>query len=119
MPSLKIHPMKRHDFQEEIKELNLAYLMLAQHMLREDRETAMFRLGIGKEIADLIEGLSGAKLVRMASGQMLLPTFRFDDALLAGLVAGEGKSPATAGIHAAIVAAARPVKDLAKGEEEK
>ncbi len=29
--------MDRPDFQEEIRELNLAYLMLAQQMLRSDR----------------------------------------------------------------------------------
>ncbi|MBI1906739.1 MAG: flagellar transcriptional regulator FlhD [Rhodocyclales bacterium] len=99
--------MKRCDFQAEIQELNLAYLVLAQKMLREDRETAMFRLGVGDEIADLLEGLSSAKLVRMATGQMLLPVFRFDDALLAGLLAGEGRDPATSSLHAAILASGK------------
>ena len=103
--------MKRPDFQAEIKELNLAYLMLAQQMLRSDRETAMFRLGIDKDVADLIEGLSSAKLVKMASSQMLL--FRFDDALLAGLLAGKGRDETSSSLHAAILAAGKPVKRLA------
>lgn len=102
--------MKRPDFQAEIHELNLAYLMLAQQMLRADREVAMFRLGVGEEIADLIEGLSSAKLVKMASSQMLLPTFRFDDSLLAGLLAGKGREPVTSVLHAAILAAGKPVQ---------
>ena len=38
--------MSQSTIQDEIRELNLAYLMLAQHMLREDRESAMLRLGI-------------------------------------------------------------------------
>jgi flagellar transcriptional activator FlhD len=100
--------MKRSDYQEEITELNLAYLMLAQKMLREDRETAMFRLGIGAEVADLLEGLTSARLVKMASGQMLLPVFRFDDTFLAGLLAGEGRDPASSRLHAAILAAGKP-----------
>lgn len=99
--------MKRSDFQAEIRELNLAYLMLAQQMLRDDRETAMFRLGIDEEIALLIEGLSSTRLVRMANSQMLLPSFRFDDNLLAGLLAGEGRDPASASLHAAIIAAGK------------
>jgi flagellar transcriptional activator FlhD len=103
--------MKRSDFQEEIRELNIAYLMLAQKMLREDRDTAMFRLGIGEDVADLIAGLSSARLVRMATGQMLLPVFRFDDAMLAGLLAGEGRDAASSSIHAAIVAAGRMATD--------
>jgi flagellar transcriptional activator FlhD len=103
--------MKRCDFQAEIKEINLAYLMLAQQMLREDRATAMFRLGISEEVAVLIEGLSSTRLVRMASSQMLLPTFRFDDSLLAGLLAGESRDPSCASLHAAIIAAGRPPAD--------
>ena len=58
--------MDRPDYQAEIRELNLAYLMLAQQMLRGDRATALFRLGISDALADLIESMSAAKLVRMA-----------------------------------------------------
>lgn len=105
--------MKRRDFQTEIKELNLAFLMLAQQMLRDDRETAMFRLGISDDVADLIEGLSSMRLVRMATGQMLLPGFRFDDAMLAGLLAGEGRDPASASLHAAIIAATKASGEMA------
>ncbi len=99
--------MNRPDFQAEIRELNLAYLMLAQQMLRSDRATALFRLGIGEEFADLIESLSAAKLVRMASSQMLMPCFRFDDAQLGRLMAGEGRDAVSASLHAAIIAAGR------------
>ncbi len=109
--------MERPDFQAEIRELNLAYLMLAQQMLRSDRETAMYRLGIGNEMADLILGLSTAKLVRMAGSQTLLPRFRFDDSMLAGLMAGQGRDAATSGLHAAIIAASRPVEEQCEGAE--
>ncbi len=99
--------MDRPDFQAEIRELNLAYLMLAQNMLRNDRATAMFRLGMGDELADVIEALTAAKLVRMAGSQMLIPCFRFDDAQLARLMAGEGRDAVSAGLHAAIIAAGK------------
>lgn len=103
--------MERPDFQDDIRELNLAYLMLAQQMLRSDRATALFRLGIDEHFADLIDSMSAAKLVRMASSQMLLPCFRFDDAQLARLMAGEGRDAASAGLHAAILAAGRAAAD--------
>lgn len=103
--------MERPDFQDDIRELNLAYLMLAQQMLRSDRATALFRLGIDERFADLIDSMSAAKLVRMASSQMLLPCFRFDDAQLARLMAGEGRDAASAGLHAAILAAGRAAAD--------
>lgn len=107
--------MTRRDFQSDIRELNLAYLMLAQQMLRDDRETAMFRLGVDGELADLIEGLSGQRLLKMASSQMLLPAFRFDDAFIAGLLAGDGRDSVSASLHAAIIAAGKPDSSLRKG----
>lgn len=103
--------MKRQDFQQDIKELNLAFLMLAQQMLHDDRETAMLRLGINDEVAGFVEGLSGPRLVRMASNQMLLPSFRFDDVTLLGLMAGEGRDPVSATLHAAILAAGKSSKE--------
>jgi flagellar transcriptional activator FlhD len=103
--------MKRRDFQQEIKELNIAYLMLAQQLLHDDRESAMLRLGINEAVAELVEGLSGPRLVRMASNQMLLPSFRFDDANLLGLMAGEGRDPVSATLHAAILAAGKSSKE--------
>ena len=105
--------MSRQDFLADIRELNLAYLMLAQQMLRSDRETAMFRLGISDELADLIADMTAAKLVRMASSQMLVPCFRFDDARLAALMAGEGRDAVSAGLHAAIIAAGKAADDAA------
>ncbi|MDX9698879.1 MAG: flagellar transcriptional regulator FlhD [Rhodocyclaceae bacterium] len=109
--------MKRRDFQADIQELNLAFLMLAQQMLRDDRETAMFRLGIAADMADLIEGLSATRMVKMASAQMVLPAFRFDDAHLSGLLAGEGRDPASAGLHAAIIAAGKKPARLHEDED--
>jgi len=98
--------------QDEIREINLAYLMLAQKMLREDQESAMFRLGVGADVAELILGLSSAQLVKLAAGQMLLPRLRFDDKLLLGLLAGQGRGAASAGIHAAILAAGRTLEGI-------
>jgi len=48
--------MTQIDMMAEIRDANLSYLMLAQQMIRADKATAIFRLGIAKEIADLIEG---------------------------------------------------------------
>lgn len=107
--------MKRRDFQQDIQELNIAFLMLAQQMLRDDRETAMFRLGIEADVADLIEGLSGPRLVKMANCQMLLPAFRFDDVALTKLLLGEGRDAVSTKLHATIVAASKPPKQLRPG----
>ncbi|MCL2644679.1 MAG: flagellar transcriptional regulator FlhD [Betaproteobacteria bacterium] len=103
--------MSHSNFQSEIRELNIAYLMLAQKMLRCDRETGMFRLGIGKALAEFIENLSASKLVKMADNPALVPRFRFDDEQVARLMAGEGRDETASTLHAAIIAANRSVEE--------
>src|SRR5471032_1034893 len=73
---------------EEIREANLSYLMLAQQMLREDKEAAMFRLGISDELAETMLALSNSQVLKMASSNMLLFRFRFDDRLVLGMLNG-------------------------------
>lgn len=105
--------MRKNTMQNEIRELNLAYLMLAQQLLREDRAAAIFRLGIGEDVADMLEGLSSAQVLRMASTHMLLCQFRFNDAMLVDLLSSHGREGGAAHLHAAILAAGRPVEALA------
>jgi flagellar transcriptional activator FlhD len=91
----------------EIREANLAYLMLAQHMLRNDRAQALFRLGLTESVADVILALSPQQIVRVASSPMLLCRFRFDDEMVWGLLATHGKQASAQSLHAGIVMAGR------------
>jgi len=43
---------------EEVREVNLAYLVLAQHMIRADKAQAMYRLGVSEEVAEVIDQLT-------------------------------------------------------------
>ncbi|MCH7346024.1 flagellar transcriptional regulator FlhD, partial [Pelomonas sp. CA6] len=56
----------------EIREANLSYLMLAQSLIRTDREQALYRLGISEETAVLLNTLSPAQMLKIASGNTLL-----------------------------------------------
>jgi flagellar transcriptional activator FlhD len=105
--------MKSTDTYNDIKEVNLAYLMLAQNMVRSDREAAVFRLGISEEIADILETLTPGQVLKMASSDMLLCSFRFDDSLLIDLLANHERERGVGHIHAAILAAGRPVESMA------
>jgi flagellar transcriptional activator FlhD len=97
----------------EIKETNLAYLLLAQQMLREDQHAAMFRLGISQEVADLLIGLTPAQVLKMANANILLCRFRFDDKLILGLLTNHGKSSGVSQSHATILMAGQPAEALA------
>ena len=48
----------------EIREANLSYLMLAQSLVRADKEQALFRLGVSEETASLIGALTPAQMMR-------------------------------------------------------
>jgi flagellar transcriptional activator FlhD len=104
--------MKPEQLTNEIREANLSYLMLAQSMLREDRVTAMYRLGITEEVADMLQQLSPAQVVRMAASTMLLFRFRFDDSLIVDMLSDHGKGKLMAGTHAALLMAAQPAAGI-------
>ena len=70
--------MNANQLHEEIKEANLSYMMLAKQMINDDKASAIFRLGISEEMADLLAGLTPAQLLKMAASNMLLCAFRFE-----------------------------------------
>ena len=94
----------------EIREANLSYLMLAQSLIRGDREQAMFRLGVSEETAALIGALTPAQMMKIATGNTLLCRFRMDDDIVWNLLTHHGKGAANDGmsrLHASILMAGR------------
>ena len=94
----------------EIREANLSYLMLAQSLIRTDREQALYRLGVSEESAAMIGLLTPAQMMKIASGNTLLCRFRMDDDLVWGLLTSHGKGAAnetTHRLHASILMAGR------------
>lgn len=104
--------MKTSDMLAEIRDANLSYLMLAQQMIRSDKATAVFRLGISGAIADLIEGLNNAQLLKLAGSNMMLARFRFDDDAILGMLTHYNKGRKLAHAHAAILMAGQPVEQV-------
>jgi flagellar transcriptional activator FlhD len=94
----------------EIREANLSYLMLAQSLVRTDKEQALFRLGVNEETATLIGTLTPAQMMKVASGNTLLCRFRMDDDMVWNLLTSHGKGAANDGmsrLHASILMAGR------------
>lgn len=105
--------MTANDMMAEIRDANLSYLMLAQQMIRSDKATAIFRLGISKEIADLIEGMSNAQILKLAAANMMLARFRFDDSAILMMLTNYNKDRVLAQSHAAILMAGQAVEEIA------
>ena len=94
----------------EIREANLSYLMLAQSLIRSDREQALFRLGISEDNASLLATLTPAQMMKIAAGNTLLCRFRMDDDMVWSLLTSHGRSAANEGVsrlHASILMAGR------------
>ncbi len=104
--------MDTNQMLEEIREVNLGYILLAQQLVREDKITAMYRLGINQDVADILERLTSSQMVRMAGSNMLLCRLRFDDALIAEMLSSHSRDHAVSHSHAAILMAGQPVETI-------
>jgi len=94
----------------EIRETNLSYLMLAQSLIRADREQALYRLGLSEETATLLAQLSPAQIMKLAAGSTLLCRFRMEDELVWNLLTSSHKpsvNEQSAKLHAQILMAGR------------
>jgi flagellar transcriptional activator FlhD len=97
----------------EITEINLSYLILAQQLIRADRPTALYRLGVTDEVADLIDSLKPSQMLKVASGNTLMCRLRVDDAMVWGLLAEHaradqpGQEKTAERLHASILMAGR------------
>ena len=96
----------------EIREAKLTYLMLAQNLIRQDKAEAVFRLGLNEDAADILSSLSAAQVLKLASRNTLLCSFRVDDELVWSLLTNHNTprksiSEATNALHANILMASR------------
>ncbi len=98
---------------DSIQEINLSYLMLAQRMLHKDRAVGMFRLGLSGQLADLLAGLTLAKVVKLATADQLLCFFRFNDHTMLSALTQPAKHADIAPTHAAVLLAGRPAEQFA------
>ena len=97
---------------QEVREVNLSYLVLAQHMIRADKAQALYRLGVSEEVATILDQLSPSQLMKIASSNQLLMRFRFDDDVVWNLLTSHSRAQlapgaAVAGLHANIVMASQ------------
>lgn len=101
--------MNQEKLLADIREANLTYLMLAQNLITQDKQEALFRLGMSEETADLISALSAAQMMKIASSNMLLCRFRVDDEMVWNLLTNHNLNKvdngSTTKLHASILMA--------------
>lgn len=98
---------------DEIRELNLSYLLIAQRMLREDKPTAMYRLGVADDMAEIMLQLSVPQTVELATSGQMLCRFRFDDhKVLSALMTKVARARGLSATHQALLIAGLPIEQL-------
>src|SRR5688500_3861690 len=95
------------EISREIGDINLAYMLLAQKLVKQDRAAAMFRLGVSRELADMLASMSLAQILKLAASNFLLCSFRLDDHPSMSAVVGEGKDTTLQQAHMSILMSAR------------
>lgn len=91
---------------DEIQDLNLSYLLLVQRLLNEDRASAMFRLKITEEMADLLATLTVKQLSKLSRTNQLLCRPCYDDADKLRKLTHNPRSQGLSQTHAALLMAA-------------
>lgn len=90
---------------DDIQDLNLSYLLLAQRLLNEDRESAMFRLNLDAEMADTLSELSIKQLTQLARTNQLLCHLRFSSAKQIDLLLHNPRAQGLSQTHASLLMA--------------
>jgi flagellar transcriptional activator FlhD len=104
--------MNNDQLLDEIRETNMRYLLLAQQLIHTDRATGMFRLGVNQDVADILDQLTPGQIMKMASSNMLLCRFRFDDRMILGLLTDYSSKPMVQS-HAAVLMAGQAAAGIA------
>lgn len=97
------------EISKEIGDINLAYMLLAQKLAKQDRAAAMYRLGVGRELADLLANMSLTQIVKLAASNFLLCSFRLDDQPMFAAF-GEEKDTTLQQAHMSILMSARRIQ---------
>lgn len=100
---------------EQIKEINLNYLLLAQRLIQDDPVLAMVRLGVDQDTLEVINNLSIQQVIKMASHNALLCGLRRSDLAYWQTHSNKKRQASSSHFHSAILLANQSAKWGAEG----
>ena len=108
--------MHTSELLKHIYDINLSYLLLAQRLISQDKATAMFRLGVGEEMADTLGSLTLPEMVKLAETNQLICQFRFDSHQTISVLTQESRVDDLQQIHTGILLSTRLLKEAGEAE---
>lgn len=98
--------MENMDFNEQIQSiqnLNLSYLLLAQRLIRDDKFSAAFRLGLNDTVLDTLKDLSLPQLIKLSSTSQIICRLRVDNEAVIDCLTKDSRIDALQRIHTGII----------------
>ncbi|MCQ3828341.1 flagellar transcriptional regulator FlhD [Microbulbifer elongatus] len=87
----------------EIQEINLSYLLLAQRLLKEDFATARFRLKVDETLAAKIVSLTAKQLTRLARSNQFLFRLNLENPIQLEQLTSNKRAENLSHIHTALL----------------
>lgn len=91
----------------EISDINLAYILLAQKMVKQDKAASMIRLGIGGKLADMLANMTITQIIKLSNSKFLIFSPRLNDEASAHVAGNDDKDAALQRAHMSILMTGR------------
>lgn len=88
---------------QNIHNINLSYLLLAQQLIREDKFSSGFRLGLEESTIEILKDLSLPKLIKLSTCGQLICRLRLDNEAVINCLTRDSRIDALQRIHTGIV----------------
>ncbi|MEZ3500052.1 flagellar transcriptional regulator FlhD [Pantoea sp. KPR_PJ] len=93
----------QHDQVQNINDLNLSYLLLAQSLIKEDKDAARFRLGLTDPLMNKLKNLSVSQLIKLASTNQLICQLRINSEAVIDFLTKDSRIDALQRVHTGII----------------
>lgn len=97
---------------KHIYDFNLSYLFLAQRLINDEKESAMFRLGIDETMVDTLAQLTLPQMVKLAETNQLVCNLRFSDHQTIEQLTKESRVDDLQQIHTGILLSSHLLQEL-------
>ncbi|MGY0156314.1 flagellar transcriptional regulator FlhD [Edwardsiella tarda] len=109
--------MSSAEILKHIYDINLSYLLLAQRLIHDDKPSAMFRLGIDADMAEMLVQLTLPQMVKLAETNQLVCQFRFENHQTIQRLTQESRVDDLQQIHTGILLSSHLLQQLQDGSE--
>lgn len=107
--------MYTNELLRHIHDMNLSYLLLASSLINNDKTSAMFRLGVSEDIADLLSKLTLTQMQKLTQTNQLICKIRFPVINSITYLTQESRLDGLKHVHAGILLSSHLINEKSEG----